>query len=308
MNRGAGLHADLALVLVSLFWGVTFPLIRSALADVAPTPFLAWRFGLATAAFLPLALLEPRARAGLRRAVVPGAVLGLIAWASYVTQTIGLQTVPAGRAAFITGTSVILVPLLSPLFRAGRPGAADLGAAAVAAAGLFLLTRDGSEAGAGFGTGDLWVAGCALSYSVYLLVLPRVIRPEHDSTAVAFTQVAAIGVVTGSVLAARGGVAIETSAEVLRALLFCALVATVGTFWLQTRYQPRTTPQRAALIFALEPVFATVFGWWMLNEGLNASGMVGAGLILAAVVGSEVFAGRPAQATGGQEEPTPVDS
>ena len=310
MNQPRRLRADLALVLVTVFWGVTFPLIRSALADVGPSQFIGWRFALATLAFLPFVLLDAEARRGLRRAWKPGALLGMLAWTSYVTQTIGLQTVPAGRAAFITGTSVILVPLLAPAFRAGRPGRVDVVAAAVAAAGLFLLTGDGSGA-VGIGTGDLWVLGCALSYSIYILVLQRVLAAPHHATSLAFAQVATIGVVGVTVLALRGGVTIDPTPEVLRALLFCALVATVGTFWLQTRFQGASTPQRTALIFSLEPVFATLFAWWLLGELLTPLGGVGAALILAAVVGSELATARKLRRredASGQEATRSVDS
>lgn len=292
MSDGRRLRADLALVLVSLSWGVTFPLIREALAHVEPEAFIGWRFTLATVAFLPLLLVSARARAGLRTVLVPGALVGVIAWTTYATQTIGLQTVPAGRAAFITGTSVVIVPLLAPLFRAGRPGPVDLTAAAVATGGLFLLTRGSGEGGSGFGTGDLWILGCAFGYSVYLLILQRILQRNPDATALAFVQVAAIGVVSGTLLSVRGGWAIDATPEVLRALAFCALVATVGTFWIQSRFQGASTPQRAALIFSLEPVFATGFAWWMLGETLSATGAAGAGLILLAVAGSEVVTAR----------------
>jgi drug/metabolite transporter (DMT)-like permease len=311
LSRGTRIRADLALVLVTVFWGVTFPLIRSALADVGPHQFIGWRFVLATVAFLPLVVLDPGARAGLRRAVRPGLLLGLIAWSSYAAQTIGLQTVPAGRAAFITGTAVILVPLMAPLFRAGRPTVVDFVAAVVAAAGLYLLTGAGATSGAGFGVGDLWVLTCALGYSTYLLVLQRVLRLEHHPTSLAFTQVATIGLIGATVLGVRGNVAIEFSAEVLRALVFCALVATVGTFWLQTRFQGATTPQRASLIFSLEPVFATFFAWWLLGEILSPLGALGAALVLGAVVASETWTVRRthrSEAMAGQGGVTPVDS
>ncbi|HKK71032.1 MAG TPA: DMT family transporter [Candidatus Krumholzibacteria bacterium] len=311
MNRETRIRADLALVLVTIFWGVTFPLIRSALADVGPHQFIGWRFALGTAAFLPLVVLDPGARAGLRRALLPGALLGLIAWSSYVSQTIGLQTVPAGRAAFITGTAVIIVPLLAPVFRAGRPTAVDFAAAVVAAGGLYLLTGAGATGVSGFGVGDLWVLACALGYSTYVLVLQRVLTVEHHPTSLAFTQVATIGLIGVAVLGVRGNVAIELSGDVVRALGFCALVATVGTFWLQTRFQGSTTPQRASLIFSLEPVFATFFAWWLLSEVLTPLGALGAALILAAVIASETWTGRRthrSDATAGQGGVTPVDS
>lgn len=284
-------RADLALVLVAVFWGVTFPLIRDAVAEIAPVQFVAWRFGLATAAFLPLVLASPAARRGLRRAWKPGLILGLLAWFSYFTQTIGLQTVPAGRAAFITGTNVILVPLISPLFRAGRPSRVDLVAAIVATCGLYLLTRDGASGDGGLSVGDLWIFGCASAYAVYIHVLQKILRTDHSDVALAFTQVAGIFLFGALVLGFDGRVAIAATRPVLTALVVCALLATVGTFWLQTRYQGRTSPQRVALIFSLEPVFAMGFAWWLLGETLSLLGAIGALVILIAVVGAEWLGG-----------------
>ena len=284
-------RAELAMVLVSLLWGVTFPLIRSAMEDIAPHQFVGWRFGLAVVAFLPFVLLHPEARAGLRRAFWPGMLLGAIAWSSYFSQTIGLQTVPAGRAAFITGLSVVLVPLLSPIFRAGSPTRVDLLAAVVATLGLYLLT-DGSQPGAGFGVGDLWILGCALSYAVYIHVLQKMLRRRDHETSLAFTQVLGIFLVAMIPLVGSGDLRIEPTRGVIAALAVCALFATVGTFWLQTRYQGRTTPQRVALIFTLEPVFATGFAWWLLGETLGLRAALGAAVVLVAVLGAEFLGAR----------------
>lgn len=290
-------RAEFAMVLVALLWGITFPLIRVALIDVGPHEFVGWRFGLAVLAFLPFVLLHPQARAGLRRALGPGLLLGGIAWISYFTQTMGLQTVPAGRAAFITGLAVVFVPLSSPVFRAGRPTRVDLVAAVVAALGLYLLTG-GDESSAGIGPGELWVLACALGYTVYLHVLAKIVRRHHHEVSLAFVQVLGIFLVAMIPLIGRRELRFELTAGVFVALAVCAILATVGTFWLQARYQARTTAHRVALIFTLEPVFATGFAWWLLGETLGLRAGIGAAVVLAAVVGVELLAARkPARAS-----------
>ncbi len=286
------LRADLALVLVTLLWGVTFPLIRSALDDLDPYQFVGWRFLIATVAFLPLVIFHGPSRRGLGRALLPGLVLGFLAWTSYMSQTIGLQTVPAGRAAFITGLSVILVPLLSPLFRAGRPRREELGAALIATFGLYLLTLSEAPEGGGasnwLSVGDLWILGCASSYAIYIHVLQILLRRGYQENSLAFTQVLGIGVFAVGILFGRSEVEIALTGAVVIGLAVCALLATVGTFWLQTRYQGRSTPQRVALIFSLEPVFATAFAYVLLGETLSGRGALGAAVILAAVLGVEL--------------------
>ena len=284
-------RADLALVMVTLLWGMTFPLIRGAVAEIDPFVFVALRFGLAALVFAPLVLMGRGAAARVRRSLLAGFAVGAVAWTSYLCQTIGLQTVEAGRAGVITGTSVILVPLMSPLFGAGRPGAVTLVSAALATAGIWLLC---DPAATGFGVGDCWVMGCAVGYAIYIHALQIALKRGNDPTALAFTQVLAIaacGLVAWPLGAAEGA-SIPATTAVLVALVFCSLFATVGCFFLQTRYQGRTTPERAALIFSLEPVFAAGFAWLLLGETFTLTAAVGAAIILVAVVGSEVLSAR----------------
>lgn len=277
--------ADGALVLVTVFWGLTFPLIRDATQDLDPFVFVAARFSLAALLFLPVVLATPAARAGLRAAALPAGGLGVLAWVSYQAQTVGLQQIPAGRAGFITGVAVIVVPLMSPLFRAGRPSRVDLGAAAVATLGIYLLTEP--EAG-GFSEGDGWVLFAAIGYAAYIHVLSKVTARDLDAVSTAFVQVLAIALCAGAALPWVSYDPPRWTASAWTAIGFCAVFATVGTFWLQTRYQRDTTPERAALIFALEPVMAAGFAWLILSEAMTAVGFAGGGLILAAVLGSEL--------------------
>jgi len=286
-------RADAAMLLVTLFWGLTFPAIRVAVTDLDPFVFVAARFSLALLCFAPFVLAHREARAGLRAALVPGLVLAALSWAAYVSQTIGLTRIGAGRAAFITGISVILVPLLAPLFHAGRPKFLELVAALVATGGLFLLT---DPRGGGISAGDLWVLLCALLYAVYILVLQIFLRREPNPISLAFTQVLGVAILACLTLPLAGeNSAADFTGRAWAALFFCATLATIGTFWLQARFQRDTTPQRVALIFAMEPVFATLFAFWILHEWLPALGIVGAALILISVVGVELL-DRPASA------------
>ncbi|MDF1561544.1 MAG: DMT family transporter [Deltaproteobacteria bacterium] len=279
-------RAEAALVGVAGAWGLTFPLIREALADVAPLHFLPLRFTTAVLAFLPVLLFFRVSPRSLTREAPAGLLLGGVAFLSYVTQTIGLRTVPAGRAAFITGLAVVIVPLIGPLFRTGRPGPRAFLSAGIATAGLYLLSEP--ERG-GLTSGDVWVLGCALSYAVYTQLLQRMTTHAdgsdsgRDAASLAFFQVvglAACSLITLP-LAPAGWPAITPA--VVKAVLFCAVAATVLTFFLQARYQRHTTAPRASLIFASEPVFAALFAYWLLGETVGPTGLAGAGLVLLAI-------------------------
>lgn len=271
---------------MTLAWGLTFPLIRAAVQSLDPLVFVAARFGLAAIAFIPLVLLVPLARASLRGAWPGALVVALIAWVSYLSQTIGLKTVSAGRAGFITGTSVVMVPLLSPLFGRGKPTKVDLGAALLALVGIYLMT---APAGGGVGQGDLLILACAFTYAVYIHALQRLLERGFHETAIAGLQVWGVALFSVLILPLADNAGARWSPATLGAIGFCALVATVGTFWLQARYQGRTTPERTALIFSMEPVFAAGFGYLMLGETMAPLGFVGAIIILVAVLGVELI-------------------
>ncbi len=274
------------MLLVTVFWGLTFPFIRAAVRDLHPFVFVAVRFALAVLVFLPIVLISRSSRGGLRKALGAGVVLGALAWAGYLTQTMGLRTISAGRAAFITGLSVILVPLLSPFFRAGRPKILEILAAVVATLGLFLLTDPQGE---GVTTGDLLVLACAGIYAVYIHALQIFLKKDPHAFSLSFVQIATVAALALLALPLAGGEEQHFTPMAWVALLFTATFATGGTFWLQANYQSRTTPQRVALIFSMEPVFATLFAYLLLGETLDRMGQAGALLIFVSVLGVELL-------------------
>ena len=284
-------RAELALVTVTMMWGLTFPLIRAAVQEMAPLHFVAARFAIATLLLAPLVALDGRLRGGLGAAALPGIVLGLLSYGCYILQTFGLRSVPASRAAFITGTSVIVVPLLSPLFGRAVPGRIDLGAALLATVGLLLLTApDGGRPT----VGDLLILACAVLYAFYLHGLHVFVTRGVATGPLTVTQIASIGAL-GVAIAPFGPPSGRLGPASWSALAFCAVGATLLTFWLQTRFQSRTTPERTALIFALEPVFATLFAYLLLHESVGLTGAAGGALIMMAVVGGERLKARRAR-------------
>ena len=161
MNRR--IQADLALALCSLIWGATFVLVKDALADASVFVFLAMRFVLAA---LTLALIY---RAALRRmdraSFAAGAVLGWFMFSGYALQTIGLKFTSPSKAAFITSSSVVMVPVLHAIFGRVRAGIWVWAGAIAAFVGLYFLTVPAAGLG-DLNKGDLWVMGCAVVWAL----------------------------------------------------------------------------------------------------------------------------------------------
>jgi drug/metabolite transporter (DMT)-like permease len=161
-------------------------------------------------------------------------------------------------------------------------------AAVVACVGIGLMSFDG---GSHFWA-DAATVLCALAFAMYVLVLSAR-ASSHHAHQLAAAQMAAMALlgtlwmVLDSGLAAVQTLPDRISPEVLAGLLYLGVVASAGMFFLQALAQRHVRAEQAALVYALEPVFAALFAWWWLSEGLTPRATVGAALVLLAVVLSE---------------------
>ncbi len=279
--------ATFAFIVMTVFWGMTFPLIRVAVQTVSPSQFVFYRFGIALLLMVPVIIFKLRKATiprGFGQLVIVGLILGVINWVSLQSQTIGLQYVESGRAAFLTGTYVVLVPFLSYLFGLGSAKPIDYFAALGALCGLFIFADPSTQ---GFCEGDLWILLCAFMYAVYIVVLQKWVTNDADPTMLAFFQLVGLFAGSGACVLVRSETFVPLNLAALAGILFCGIFATIGTTWIQARYQRETTPERVALIFSLEPVFAAAFGYLMLGEQLSLRAMLGCAVILGSIASAE---------------------
>src|SRR6202165_4493254 len=132
------MRADVALAFCSLLWGATFVVVRNALEHVSVFLFLAVRFSLAA---LLLAIFQPSGLRNLKKGeLFAGAALGLFMFGGYAFQTAGLQYTTPAKSGFVTGSSVVLVPLLLAVFWGRRLTRARYAGVLVAVFGLYYLT------------------------------------------------------------------------------------------------------------------------------------------------------------------------
>jgi drug/metabolite transporter (DMT)-like permease len=262
----------LLLVLVTVIWGSTFAVIKETIQTVPVPILLAVRFSFAA---LFLLWVKPE-----RKTLIPGLILGLLSFAGYATQTIGMLTTSASKAAFITGLSVILTPIVGAIWLRQRiPGRVWL-AALLAIIGLGLMTLNPNE---GVVIGDLWVLGTALAYALYIVYLGE-IAVHHKPIVLTSLQIIVVAVLSWGWAVPHLSVLKELSLSALSALLYLALFATALVLWLQALAQRVVPAYAAALIFALEPVFAAIFAYFMLGETLSLQGWLGGGLVVIAMI------------------------
>lgn len=283
MENRSSLYADGLLLLATIAWGITFPLIKNAVAYVHPSVFVALRFSLAALILLPFVLRS--AIAADIKTFLSGLCIGVLNCGVYFTQTKGMETISAAEGAFITGLSVLFVPLLLPLFKMGKPQLKDFICSLICLLGIFILTD------AGFATlqpGVYWVIAGSIFSAIAILTLQKCSQHNQHLDAMAFFQVLGTVMII-SPLSVGSSYFNAFAFTPLISIIFCALFATSFALVVQTRYQRMTSPSRAALIFALEPVFATFFGYFINGTPPTWRTLLGGGIILLSILASELW-------------------
>lgn len=280
------MRSDAVLLAVTFVWGTTFVIVHQAVETVPPLLFVALRFTVASVVVTPWII----ARHGLPdpRCIRAGAVVGVWLFLGFALQTAGLVETTPARAAFITGLAVVLVPPFLILFYRRKPSGASLVGVALATIGLALLT---GMSGGGFGRGDLLVLGCAAAFALQILAVDRY------TTSIGPARLLLVELFTVAVLAWPASLLFESGrmggTEIAwGAILFTALVATLGALWGQNWAQQRTPPTRAGVILTMEPVFAAAYSYLAIGERLGWSAILGSALILAGMLAAELLPGR----------------
>lgn len=292
------LQADLALGLAALIWGATFVLVKDALGDVSVFVYLAVRFALAA---VVMAIFFWRAMRGLTLASIwAGVQIGFFMFAGYAFQTTGLKFTTPSKAAFITGSSVVLVPLLLAVFSRRRIKKSInkwIWAGALAAlVGLYFLTVPPE----GFGSlnkGDPIVFVCAVAFALHMIVISRYVA-RHSVGALAVIQVATTAVLASVAIPVASLAGLEQphwrwSGTLVAAVLVTALGSTAFGFSAQTWSQQYTSPTHTAILISTEPVFAAITSWLIAKEHLGPRILLGAALIFVGILLAELKGATP---------------
>jgi drug/metabolite transporter (DMT)-like permease len=293
--------ADLALTLIMAVWGSSFAILRSLLGDARATPLalVSVRMAIASALLLGYMAATPKGRAQLRGLRGPllrdGVFVGALLGVGFLLQTEGLQRTTASRSGFLTGTLVVLTPLIEFVVFRKRPALPALVGVLLAFVGMSALSAPWSGANQATALGDALTLGCALIFAGQIVALGRV-APKYPVLPLLLLQLATTGA-----LAALAGPLVETQRfsggpRLWLALLYLATFATLLAFGIQTWAQRILPPVRVALISSLEPVFAALWAALLIGERLTGRELLGGMLIVLGVAVGEAGAALRARA------------
>ena len=272
-------QSDSLLMLTAIIWGSAFVAQRVGMSYVGPLTFNGIRFALGTIVLLPLIRWRnqyKRIGSSLQRTSLArqglwgGGLAGLLLFSGATLQQIGLVYTTAGKAGFITGLYVIIVPLMG-LFLGHWPGWGGWVGACCATIGLYLLSM--TEAWT-FAPGDLWVLFGAFFWAAHVLALSW-LSPRMERIKLACTQYAVCSILSLLGACFTETITLDGIIGAIIPILYGGVLSVGIAYTLQVVAQRHAPPTHAAIILSLEAVFAALAGWLVLGEILSLRGLIG---------------------------------
>lgn len=281
-------RADALLLLTAFIWGTAFVAQRVGMEHIGPMTYNAVRFALGALLLTPLAVRSDVPTKDQKfvgwQVLLSGALAGTILFIAASLQQIGLVYTSAGKAGFITGLYVVIVPLFG--FFIGQPVdfAVWLGAV-LAATGMYLLSVTAEFT---ITTGDLLELMGACFWAGHVLILGW-LAPQVNPIQLACAQFATCSLLSLlAALATESIVTADLAAATVPILYGGALSVSVG-YTLQVVGQRHAPPAHTAIILSLEAVFAALAGWVLLGESLGSRGILGCALMLTGMLFIQLF-------------------
>jgi len=273
--------ASLGLVYCTLVWGSTFFIVKKVLREVDPTVLVAYRFLVAAILLLPWIV---RRRRRVFKPIKQGAILAGLLSIVFISQTVGLTYTSASNSGFITGLFILFVPVFLFLFFRRPPTRLQCLAIGLALVGLWVLTGGIQK----FNKGDALTLLTAAAVALHLLATDVYVKGEVDTVVLAFHQFWMTGIGCLIIAAVNGAALTIDSMHARGEIVFLGAIPTLSAFCIQMWAQTRVAPVRVALIFLLEPVVCAIFSWTLGGELFKITGALGGGLIVVAMVVSEL--------------------
>ncbi len=285
--------ADLSLLFVAIVWGSSYSVAKTALLYMPVLAFLFVRFAITSAIMLPATRRGIVANpVGVLKSGVP---LGVILFAIFICETMGIALTSASNAAFLISLCVVFTPIVEGLTFRRFPGRGILAATGLSCVGAALLAL---QSGFAFSGGDWLMLAAALLRACGVTATKKITQGKLlDSGALTAVQLGTVAVLTGVVLLILGAIGFQNSSSSLLnsatfsiptqpifwiATLYLCVICTLIPFYIQTHMVRKTTPTRVSLLMGTEPVFGALFTVLLLGERLSLQSMVGGALIVAA--------------------------
>ena len=282
----AKVRADILLFIAAVIWGFAFVAQRVGMEFVGPFTFNGVRFALGTLVLVPFLFtgkkFKPKdpAVTTSKRMITGGVIAtGILLFAGVSLQQVGMQTTTAGKAGFITGLYVVLVPVVG-IFLGHKTNVFSWLGVLLSATGLYFLSI---KQGMQMEYGDLLVLCCAVVFTFHVILIGW-LSPRMDSFQLAIGNFAICAFLNLIVAFSFEPVIASKILEAAVPILYGGILSVGVAYTLQVVAQKEANPAYASIILSLEAVFAAIGGWLILNESLSLRALAGCTLMLAGMV------------------------
>jgi len=278
-----GIQAEIYLLGIVVIWGSTFAIIKGILDQIMPFTFLAYRFF--WAAFILGLIFWKRLKNIDKMILKKGSLIGIFLFLGYTFQTVGLKYTTATKAGFITGLTVVLVPIISHFFIREKISKNSILGVILAFIGLWFLNYNSSFI---FNFGDFLVLLCAVSFAMHIISVGLYVR-KVDYVLLVIVQLTTVFVLSFlmALFFERPGIHLYYPSGVWWSIILTGIFATALAFYIQNKFQRYSTATKTAITFSGEPIFGAIFAYLLLGEKVGLIAWIGGLLIIFGMIISQ---------------------
>lgn len=275
--------AEIYLLGIVIIWGATFAIVKGILDQIMPFTFLAYRFF--WAAFILCLIFWKRLKNIDKIILGKGFLIGIFLFLGFTFQTVGLKYTTATKAGFITGLSVVLVPIISHFFIREKISKNSIIGVILAFIGLWFLNYNSSF---NFNFGDFLVLLCAVSFAMHIISVGLYAR-KVDYVLLVIVQLTTVFVLSFlmALFFERPGIHLYYPSGVWWSIILTGIFATALAFYMQNKFQRYSTATKTAIIFSGEPIFGAIFAYLLLGEKVGLIAWIGGLLIIFGMIISQ---------------------
>ncbi len=279
----------LLLVAATALWGYAFVVMKDVVEVLPPAWLLGIRFS-AAGIIIAFFLRKQIARIFSAKVFAMGAILGVLEFLAFLTQTVGLQHTTPGINAFLTATYCVIVPFVWWVLGKKRPSIFNIGAACIAVVGIWFVSASASGAGLSLGLGEGLTLCCAFFFALHISVVSKFAGYANVLvlTAIQFLCEGFFGFALGALTEPAPALEVFTP-DIVGQLVFLIIFASVICFGIQNIALAYVPPAQASLFLSLESVFGVVFSVLIYGEQMTFRLVFGFVLIFVAILISELF-------------------
>ncbi|MDF2065165.1 DMT family transporter [Bacillus sp. Cr_A10] len=272
---------EILLVITAIIWGSGFVASAVSLEYYTPYQILAGRFMIG--AILLIILFHKKLKKLNKSSLIKGAILGVFLYLAFALQTVGLQYTTPSKNAFLTAVNVVFVPFIGFLFYKRKIDMFELIGAVMAVIGVAVLSLKISTE---INIGDLLTLCCAVGFAFHIFYTARFVKTE-DPVVITIVQMMVAALIGWIVVIFRGETSFSLETEGVMNLLYLGVFSTTIAYLMQTVAQKYISETKAAIILSTESFWGMVFSVIILSEVMTLKMIIGAILILLAIIISE---------------------